>query len=1008
MNTMKKKWSLLSVLCLLLSVLLVVSSCTVVDPNELGTNEKESTGAPNTEAPTQDNGSNDDTPPADSNKVAFSITLKDAENYGWANVRVQICEKGESGKCSTPANTDENGNAVITIDKTMLDLNNSAIKIVKADGYVTTTAAIDIIPGETSKTIKLAEYVVKADNFGSAVKGVEATVSLEGTAVAKGTTDESGTVKFLLITDDDYVLTVTSPTGATLIDSTETSWTFGENFIITLEYIVVNLVDKTVTVLDANAQPVVGATVILVSPSEEKDAQGNYIAAYTGTTDAAGKVTFTGLNGVSRYFVVVNNVAIMGTDGELAWLDMGMTELTVTYSTEPVGNVKYTVKVGYTDAEFNYIVLEGAYVVIVYVYNDDLEIVEVQRFTTVNGVVEFELPAGEYYVKIDEASVPDGYKSTSATGFFSNVAELVLEAKPAGTPGDSAQNPIQWVTTDNVTWAPIETTQTLTGLMQGQSVWYQLSLSAGMQMTVETTTMGAIVAIDYNGRTLYAENGTLTFTFDEVSPRQQQAIFRVYLEGRISPADVKLTVKPAGSTGGDSGNTNPDNLTGSGTEDAPYILTANGTYTAVVTVSDFWANAVYYKITVTQDGSLLISGIGNNHSISMMCPDKGIYSDMTSPESGINQIIQSVKAGEVWVIVVTTANWEADQVSFTVNCSNQPVPDTKYTVKVGYYDADYNFVLLEGAYTIILYTFNEEYEEVEVQRFTTVNGVIEFERPDGTYFVMIDEASVPDGYAASGSAYFTTTAFLVKVANVELEKLPDGNPGESAEYPIQWETTDPMTWAPIETTQTLTGMMPNEPVWYQLSMSVGMELVVETTTMGAVIVVEYNGRTLTAEFGSPLTLAFEEVSPRQQPALFCVYLGGRISPADAKLTVREVSSNGNTNPDNLEGAGNDANPFILTQGGTYTAVVTKNNFFMNPAIYEITILANGTLTVSGLGNNHWIRMECIAKSLSTDSTNPDENVSSISQAVNVGEVWRIIVGTWDEEAGEVGFTVTLS
>ena len=204
-----KRWNLLSLLCLLLSVMLVATSCVVVGPeNPDSTGEQTQSG--NGEGTTAANGG-ENTPTDDPNKLQFTVTLKDAENYGWEGVRVQICEKGDSGKCSMPQTTDANGVAVITVDKTLLDINNSAVKIVKADGYVTTTEHFEIIPGETSKTIKLAEYVVKADNFGSGVENVVATVSVGETAVATGNTNGEGEVKFLLATDDDYVVTVVSP-----------------------------------------------------------------------------------------------------------------------------------------------------------------------------------------------------------------------------------------------------------------------------------------------------------------------------------------------------------------------------------------------------------------------------------------------------------------------------------------------------------------------------------------------------------------------------------------------------------------------------------------------------------------------------------------------------------------------------------------------------------------------------------------------------------------------------
>ena len=42
----------------------------------------------------------------DPNKIQFSIAIKDTEGFGWEGVRVQICEKGDSGKCSMPGTTE--------------------------------------------------------------------------------------------------------------------------------------------------------------------------------------------------------------------------------------------------------------------------------------------------------------------------------------------------------------------------------------------------------------------------------------------------------------------------------------------------------------------------------------------------------------------------------------------------------------------------------------------------------------------------------------------------------------------------------------------------------------------------------------------------------------------------------------------------------------------------------------------------------------------------------------
>lgn len=662
MNAKTRRSNLFFVVCLLLSVMLIASSCVAVpnQPSDNGDTKNETTDASNG-TPTQ-NGGNNPTAPADPNKVAFSITVQDDENYAWEGVRVQICEKGESGKCSTPANTDANGKAVITIDKTVLDINNSAIKIVKANGYVVTTNPIDIIPGETSKTITLSEYVVKADSFGQGVEGVVATVSLGNTAIATGTTAASGEVKFLLETDDDYVVTVRSPEDATLLDTTNTSWAFGETFNVTLAYLAIRLVDKTVTVVDENNQPVAGATVLLISPAQEKDESDQYVAAYSGTTDATGKVVFEDLNDSSRYYIVINNVAPT-VEGDKVWLEMGVTELTVACSTT-VANKTYTVKVGYCDENDNFIVMDGSYVVVVIQFNDDLEQVELAKYTTTNGVATFEMPDDIYFVIIEETSVPEGYRATGAVGFFSDVAELALEEIPETQQGDTAENPLEWNTTHPMTGMPCETTQTLSGLAIGQEVWYQLSFSVGMELFVQTNTPGAVIAVTYNGRTVYTDEGVLTLVFDETSPMQQPALICISREGRVYQADVMLTVREAGS--GDNANSNPDNLPGAGTDNSPFILTEGGTYTAVVTVNNAVMTPTVYEITILANGTLTVAGLGENHWIRMECIAKSICTDSTNPEENVTSISHTVNAGEVWRIIVGTWDEQAGEVAFDV------------------------------------------------------------------------------------------------------------------------------------------------------------------------------------------------------------------------------------------------------------------------------------------------------------------------------------------------------
>ena len=669
MKGFKQKMNLLSVLCLLLSIMLIASSCVAANPNgtETGDNKTEENTKESVENTTT-GGGNEDEPATDPNKIQFSIAIKDTEGFGWEGVRVQICEKGDSGKCSMPGTTDENGNVAITVDKTLMNINNSVVKIIKATGYVTTKTQFEIIPGDTSMKIELAEYTVKADNFGNGVENVEVTVSREDAVVATGKTAASGEVKFLLENDDDYIVTVKSPEGATLVDSAKTSWAFEESYLLNISYIVIVTVDKTVTVVDANNAPVSGASVFLISTSQEKDENGNYIAAHSGTTGSDGKVTFPGLNQSSRYYVVINGVAVTNGDGEKIWLDMGMTELTVTYSNTQAADVTYTVKVGYNDADNKFVVLQGAYTVIVVRYDDNLNEIEIGRYTTVNGEVQFTLPEGSYAVKIDEASIPEGYVATTVEGFFDKIAELKLAEKVESVAGDSAENPLLWNTTHPMTGMPIETTQTLTGFTLEQQIWYQLSLSVGMELYIETSTAGAFVAVDYNGRTFTTEDGKLTLAFEEPSPMMQQALIRVYLVGRVYSADVTLIVREAGSAGGGA-DKNPDNLAGAGVDNDPFIITTGGSYTAVVTSTNGWASTVVYQITIAADGTLKVSSTDTNHFISLICQAKNIYSEPTDPAQGVNEISYDVKAGDVWIIIVSTADSAADEIVFNVTVS---------------------------------------------------------------------------------------------------------------------------------------------------------------------------------------------------------------------------------------------------------------------------------------------------------------------------------------------------
>ena len=223
MKSKQSRISLLSILCVLLSVMLLAASCVSAPTGNGGSNETESdSGTRAPEAPTKDpnedngNGNGDNTPPANN---TYTIEVKDNGGAPIEGLRAQYCNK-TSGTCNPILKkTDATGKTSFTLaDGDSVD--NYYISIT---GYPTgssgnKTQAYYFADGANALEITLVKYVVKADQNGTGLADVKIEVTAEGVseAVAECDTAENGEAIFWLPAGTYSASVVSSPAGASV------------------------------------------------------------------------------------------------------------------------------------------------------------------------------------------------------------------------------------------------------------------------------------------------------------------------------------------------------------------------------------------------------------------------------------------------------------------------------------------------------------------------------------------------------------------------------------------------------------------------------------------------------------------------------------------------------------------------------------------------------------------------------------------------------------------------
>ncbi len=219
MKSKQTRISLLSLLCVLLSVMLLAVSCVSVPSGNDGATES-GTRAPETPTkdPSEDTGNEngDNTPPTNN---TYTIAVKDSSGNPIEGLRAQYCNK-TSGTCNPILKkTDATGTTTFTLaDGDSVD--NYYISIT---GYPTgasgnKTQAYYFADSATSLEITLVKYVVKADKNGTGVADVKIKVTAEGAsdAVAECDTAENGEAIFWLPAGTYSAAVVSSPAGETV------------------------------------------------------------------------------------------------------------------------------------------------------------------------------------------------------------------------------------------------------------------------------------------------------------------------------------------------------------------------------------------------------------------------------------------------------------------------------------------------------------------------------------------------------------------------------------------------------------------------------------------------------------------------------------------------------------------------------------------------------------------------------------------------------------------------
>jgi hypothetical protein len=241
-------------ICALLLLVCVFASCGGVEnpPIDTGSNSGEQTG-------TETGTGSQQVPPADDNKIIYTITIVDAKGNPIKDVNLQICD---GGSCLKPKVTDAEGKATYTFDTT---LGEPGVQINEApEGFKIPSGYTYFEGGSLSITITLEQ--VKNYTVNAPCGAIVELFNQANESCAKSTVDETGVVTFE-IAPDNYYAVLTHVNGAfTLANPTdaenENVIVFGESDTITATYNEsTDAITYKVTVTDMNGGVSVGLSV---------------------------------------------------------------------------------------------------------------------------------------------------------------------------------------------------------------------------------------------------------------------------------------------------------------------------------------------------------------------------------------------------------------------------------------------------------------------------------------------------------------------------------------------------------------------------------------------------------------------------------------------------------------------------------------------------------------------------------------------------------------------------
>lgn len=175
-------------ICALLLLVCVFASCGGVEnpPVNTGTETGTETGT--------DTGSQQ-VPPAEDNKIIYTITIVDAKGNPIKDVNLQICD---GGSCLKPKVTDAEGKAIYTFDTT---LGEPGVQINEApEGFKIPSGYTYFEGGSLSITITLEQ--VKNYTVNAPCGAIVELFNEADESCAKATVDETGVVTFEIAPDN--------------------------------------------------------------------------------------------------------------------------------------------------------------------------------------------------------------------------------------------------------------------------------------------------------------------------------------------------------------------------------------------------------------------------------------------------------------------------------------------------------------------------------------------------------------------------------------------------------------------------------------------------------------------------------------------------------------------------------------------------------------------------------------------------------------------------------------